>query len=509
MLNTLSQCKELGVIAVYGGFIGETLSSKKRQNLWPVIIENGIKTIIDVRKDSKLTDRLCRYCRKYGLEYFHFPLEGSGNPQKDSALFSRLCYLIDKGSFYMECANGKHRIFIALCVYWVLYLVKRGIKPPYINGFFRASDYEVEKLISRYPLFHDFYTQNTIWNTLAPYMSNKEFSERFWFFNDVCFFEPLSEGYDMECDAEYFHYIIIDGMRRYTDANWRYRDLDLFMFRVRLCMNYMSIYQIKYNDWLDEFIDNWGWFSVAYELERDKAMEHREDMYAHYKNLNDKPYYIQKYHTLARLDNDCKKLLKEINDRNNHQLVDNYAPNNNTGLKNLSYVVFSHGKESGPLGNKIKRLMAVAEKFGLKTKSIDYRGCATADERASLLNDYLNKLDIPLNQVVLVGSSMGGYVSMVVANEQPVAGLFLMAPALWMTAEEYTIQSYTPKPPHIEITHGLLDDTVPCENSIRFAREHEGTILHLVPDDHRLKASHDFLAYQFQRFLEDISKQEM
>jgi len=126
-----------------------------------------------------------------------------------------------------------------------------------------------------------------------------------------------------------------------------------------------------------------------------------------------------------------------------------------------------------------------------------------------LLNDYLNKLDIPLNQVVLVGSSMGGYVSMVVANEQPVAGLFLMAPALWMTAEEYTIQSYTPKPPHIEITHGLLDDTVPCENSIRFAREHEGTILHLVPDDHRLKASHDFLAYQFQRFLEDISKQEM
>lgn len=440
MLNTLSQCKELGVIAVYGGFIGETLSSKKRQNLWPVIIENGIKTIIDVRKDSKLTDRLCRYCRKYGLEYFHFPLEGSGNPQKDSALFSRLCYLIDKGSFYMECANGKHRIFIALCVYWVLYLVKRGIKPPYINGFFRASDYEVGDLISRYPLFHDFYIQNTIWNTLAPYMSNKEFSERFWFFNDVCFFEPLSEGY---------------------------------------------------------------------ELERNKAMEHCEDMYAHYKYLNDKPYYIQKYHTLARLDNDCKKLLKEINDRNNHQLVDNYAPNNNTGLKNLSYVVFSHGKESGPLGNKIQRLMAVAEKFGLKTKSIDYRGCATADERASLLNDYLNKLDIPLNQVVLVGSSMGGYVSMVVANEQPVAGLFLMAPALWMTAEEYTIQSYTPKPPHIEITHGLLDDTVPCENSIRFAREHEGTILHLVPDDHRLKASHDFLAYQFQRFLEDISKQEM
>jgi len=182
--------------------------------------------------------------------------------------------------------------------------------------------------------------------------------------------------------------------------------------------------------------------------------------------------------------------------------------NNNNTLKNLSYVVFSHGKESGPLGTKIQRLMAVAEEFGLKTKFIDYRECATAGERVSLLNDYLNQLDVPINQVLLVGSSMGGYVSMVVANDQPVAGLFLMAPALWMTAEEYTVQSYAPKTPHIEITHGMLDDTVPYENSIRFAKEHDGTILHLVPDDHRLKESHDFLAYQFQRFLEDISKQD-
>jgi len=52
----------------------------------------------------------------------------------------------------------------------------------------------------------------------------------------------------------------------------------------------------------------------------------------------------------------------------------------------------------------------------------------------------------------------------------------------------------------------MLDDTVSYENSIRFAKEHNGTILHLVPDDHRLKASHDFLAYQFQRFLERTSK---
>ena len=171
----------------------------------------------------------------------------------------------------------------------------------------------------------------------------------------------------------------------------------------------------------------------------------------------------------------------------------------------LSDVVFSHGKESGPMGSKIQRLMEEADRFGLKTISVDFRNCATASERVALLNDTLKQLNAPPQQVVLVGSSMGGYVSTVVANNLPVAGLFLMAPALWMPAEEYTIQSYQPLTSKVEITHGFNDDVVPYENSIRFAREHEGTVLHLVPDDHRLRASLDFLACQFRRFIEELS----
>lgn len=174
-------------------------------------------------------------------------------------------------------------------------------------------------------------------------------------------------------------------------------------------------------------------------------------------------------------------------------------------MKNLTHVVFSHGKESGPFGSKIQRLMTVAEEMGLRTTSIDYRDCVTADERVAILNEHLNQLVVPIEQVALVGSSMGGYVSVVAANEMPVAGLFLMAPALWMESGDYTIQTYMPKAAHIEIVHGMFDDIVPYENSIRFAREHDGTILHLVPDNHRLKASHEFLAYQFRRFLDDTS----
>ena len=56
----------------------------------------------------------------------------------------------------------------------------------------------------------------------------------------------------------------------------------------------------------------------------------------------------------------------------------------------------------------------------------------------------------------------------------------------------------------VEITHGLHDEVVPYENSLRFVREHDNVILHLVPDDHRLKVSHEFLACQFKRMLEEL-----
>lgn len=192
------------------------------------------------------------------------------------------------------------------------------------------------------------------------------------------------------------------------------------------------------------------------------------------------------------------------------EMRDNYD-NRDKGLDTAEnaqsklHVVFSHGKESGPLGRKILGLKAVAEEMGIKTTSVDYRECANADERAALLSQTLEQLDVPSAQIVLVGSSMGGYVSTVIANEMLVAGLFLMAPALWMPAEEYTVQSYQPKTGNIEITHGLNDDIVPFENSVRFAKENAGTMLHLVPDDHRLSESHQFLEYQFKRFLEEMN----
>lgn len=180
---------------------------------------------------------------------------------------------------------------------------------------------------------------------------------------------------------------------------------------------------------------------------------------------------------------------------------------NLTGISlSLSHVVFSHGKESGPHGRKILALMAAAEESGLDVTSVDYRSCANANERVVLLHETMRQIDVPSGHIILVGSSMGGYVSTVIASEFSVAGLFLMAPALWMPTEEYTIQSYSPQTMNIEITHGFQDDIVPFEKSVRFATENTGTILHLVHDDHRLSASHNFLAYQFKRFIERMKR---
>src|SRR5690242_244280 len=97
-------------------------------------------------------------------------------------------------------------------------------------------------------------------------------------------------------------------------------------------------------------------------------------------------------------------------------------------LMNKGMVVFSHGKESGPWGTKITRLAEVAENLGFGVLSVDYTGTADPDERVRLLLGAVAPSDVRL---VLVGSSMGGYVSTLASPTLLPNGLFLMAPAFY------------------------------------------------------------------------------
>jgi alpha/beta superfamily hydrolase len=160
-------------------------------------------------------------------------------------------------------------------------------------------------------------------------------------------------------------------------------------------------------------------------------------------------------------------------------------------------VYFSHGKESGPWGSKIKRLAGIAQQKGYAVDSIDYSDILDPDLRVERLLSVLGETD---EAFVLVGSSMGGYVSLVAAEQVDANGVFLLAPALYM--EDYQQQNYHPRG-HVEVVHGWSDDVIPVENSIRFAKAVDCS-LHLISGDHRLNSSIEVVEQLFSQFLVSV-----
>ncbi|MCL5049967.1 MAG: alpha/beta hydrolase [Firmicutes bacterium] len=156
-------------------------------------------------------------------------------------------------------------------------------------------------------------------------------------------------------------------------------------------------------------------------------------------------------------------------------------------------IIFSHGKESGPWGTKIKRLADTAKRLGCDVESIDYSDTMDPDTRAARLQQVLQDKD--LTNTVLMGSSMGGYVTLQACKQMPVQAAFILAPAIYMPGYEH--QAPTQKIANLTLVHGWHDDIIPVEHSIRFAREQDCT-LHLVNDDHRLIDSLDAIDAWFE-----------
>ncbi len=148
-------------------------------------------------------------------------------------------------------------------------------------------------------------------------------------------------------------------------------------------------------------------------------------------------------------------------------------------------VIFSHGQESGPWGTKIRAMAETVRQLGLTADSIDYQGIEDPDVRVEKLIAACKDIDDP---IVLVGSSMGGYVATAAAEAVGAKGLFVLAPAFHM--EDHGLK--TPRAPAVpmSIVHGWHDDVVPVDNSIRYARDCSAT-LHLVDGDHRLTGNID------------------
>ncbi|NJD91682.1 MAG: lysophospholipase [Geobacter sp.] len=161
---------------------------------------------------------------------------------------------------------------------------------------------------------------------------------------------------------------------------------------------------------------------------------------------------------------------------------------------NRNTVIFSHGKESGPWGLKITRLAPVAEELGFQVQSIDYRGVDDPAQRVRMLLAHCPQEGM----TVLVGSSMGGAVSLAAAAAIRPAGLFLLAPAIGIPGYP-DLPPLTHFPPTV-IVHGWDDAIVPPGPVIDYARRHR-LELAMVLDSHTLENSLDFLADRFRSSL--------
>jgi fermentation-respiration switch protein FrsA (DUF1100 family) len=124
---------------------------------------------------------------------------------------------------------------------------------------------------------------------------------------------------------------------------------------------------------------------------------------------------------------------------------------------------------------------------------------ADPQERARKLIAWCRAQPAP---AILAGSSMGGYVALAAASEAGAAGLFLMAPALYVPGYE---SIPVPPPPGCPVTivHGWRDDVLHWSGSTRYG-ELSGARVVLVPDGHRLVADLPALGRLFCLFLDEL-----
>lgn len=163
------------------------------------------------------------------------------------------------------------------------------------------------------------------------------------------------------------------------------------------------------------------------------------------------------------------------------------------------HIFLSHGLESGPGGTKIQALKTLAERFdNVQAHAIDHRSTKDPSVRLAQMEEAIRQSDAAPENVILVGSSMGGWVCAQASEHTPVLGCFLLAPALAMPA--YPQSSPHIQATHTQLVHGWDDDVVPPGPVIELAQQQAIPIL-LLPDGHRLADSLDRILDEFAAFL--------
>lgn len=168
-------------------------------------------------------------------------------------------------------------------------------------------------------------------------------------------------------------------------------------------------------------------------------------------------------------------------------------------------IILSHGSDSGPEATKVSALAAFAEARGWSTQRPDYREddarghAASVAPRLARLRAAIDACDAP---PLLVGSSMGAFVSARASLEHPVAGLFLLATPPAIPDAEVALDLRQDVP--ALLIHGWRDELCPLDGLYAFAARRRLPLL-VLDDDHRLGASLAAIERQFALFLDALA----
>ncbi|HET9048313.1 MAG TPA: alpha/beta fold hydrolase [Chiayiivirga sp.] len=170
------------------------------------------------------------------------------------------------------------------------------------------------------------------------------------------------------------------------------------------------------------------------------------------------------------------------------------------------HCILSHGLNSSPHATKVSALAQVAEVMGYTHERPDYRDIDTragADIRdvARRLERLLERARAMQGPLVLVGSSMGAYISARATLEVPVVGLYLMAPPVALPGYPLPLDAAVVP---LRVVHGWGDELISAQSVVDWCQARKAP-LQLVDDGHRLEHHVPAIADDFRRFLEALA----
>lgn len=205
--------------------------------------------------------------------------------------------------------------------------------------------------------------------------------------------------------------------------------------------------------------------------------------------------------------------------------------------------IYLHGFASGPSSAKAILFQKLFQKYGIRVLIPDLNQpgfeTLTVSRQLEQVEALMSGMEGPVH---LVGSSMGGYLSTLLASRNPsIQSMILMAPAFdflkrqkrllgpevlahWEKTGSIEVDHYATgqkeklsygiirdgalhnsMPPHHEIPvlifHGIYDTVVPYGGSIRYLKMNPGARLKLYPSDHSLLDVGEEIVLESEQFL--------